>query len=93
MAHQDHIVDRLSNRLPSILPDHIQEESPVFEQFLSAYFEYLESEIITLEDTLELSGVELEAGTVVGSGNLFNTRLSFDPLLILLVSSRSNSLP
>tara|TARA_Y100001933_G_scaffold81106_1_gene82357 strand:- start:39250 stop:43221 length:3972 start_codon:yes stop_codon:yes gene_type:complete len=70
MAHQDHIVDRLSNRLPSILPDHIQEESPVFEQFLSAYFEYLESEIITLEDTLELSGVELEAGTVVGSGNL-----------------------
>ena len=70
MAHQDHIVDRLTNRLPSILPEHIREDAPIFEDFLSAYFEYLESEIITLEDTLELSGIELEEGTMVGPGNL-----------------------
>ncbi len=70
MAHQDHIVDRLSTRLPSLLPEFIREDAPIFESFLSAYFEYLESEIITLEDTLELSGIELESGTIVGSGNL-----------------------
>ena len=70
MAHQDHIVDRLSTRLPSLLPEYIREDAPIFESFLSAYFEYLESEIITLEDTLELSGIELEAGTIIGDGNL-----------------------
>ena len=48
MAHEKHIVDRLSTRLPSLLPEHIREDSPIFEMFLGAYFEYLESEIIVL---------------------------------------------
>jgi len=63
MAHENHIVDRLSTRLPSLLPDHIKEDAPVFEMFLQAYFEYLESEIIVLSSTTELEGIRLEDGT------------------------------
>ena len=48
MAFEKHIVDRLSTRLPSLLPEHIREDAPIFELFLNAYFEYLESEIIVL---------------------------------------------
>ena len=63
MAHEKHIVDRLSTRLPSLLPEHIREDSPFFEDFLQAYFEYLESEIIVLESQGDLEGVRLEDGT------------------------------
>ena len=63
MAHENHIVDRLSIRLPSLLPDHIREDAPVFEMFLQAYFEYLESEIIVLSSKFELEGIRLEDGT------------------------------
>ena len=63
MAHENHIVDRLSTRLPSLLPDHIKEDAPVFEMFLQAYFEYLESEIIVLTSKFELEGIRLEDGT------------------------------
>jgi len=63
MAHENHIVDRLSTRLPSLLPDHIKEDAPVFEMFLQAYFEYLESEIIVLSSKFELEGIRLEDGT------------------------------
>ena len=60
MAHENHIVDRLSTRLPSLLPEHIREDAPVFEMFLQAYFEYLESEIIVLTSKFELEGIRLE---------------------------------
>ena len=63
MSHEKHIVDRLSTRLPSLLPDWIEEEAPIFESFIQAYFEYLESEIIVLESQGELEGVRLEDGT------------------------------
>ena len=63
MAHENHIVDRLSNPLPSLLPEHIREDAPVFEMFLQAYFEYLESEIIVLSSVKELEGIRLEDGT------------------------------
>ena len=63
MAHEKHIVDRLSTRLPSLLPEHIRQDAPVFELFLKAYYEYLESEIIVLESKFELEGVRLEDGT------------------------------
>ena len=63
MAHEKHIVDRLSTRLPSLLPEWIQEEAPIFESFLQAYFEFLESEIIVLDSKLELEGIRLEDGT------------------------------
>ncbi len=62
MAHEKHIVDRLSTRLPSLLPEWIQDEAPIFESFLQAYFEFLESEIIVLESKLELEGIRLEDG-------------------------------
>ena len=58
MAHENHIVDRLSTRLPSLLPEHIQEDAPVFEMFLQAYFEYLESEIIVLSSIKELEAIK-----------------------------------
>mgnify|MGYP003298931734 CR=1 FL=1 len=63
MAFERHIVDRLSTRLPSLLPEHIQEDAPIFAQFLEAYFEYLESEIIVLSSRGELTGIRLEDGT------------------------------
>ena len=62
MAHQDHIVDRLSMRIGSLLPDHIKEEATIFEGVLESYFEYLESEIITLDTVQELDGVQFEEG-------------------------------
>ena len=68
MAHQDHIVDRLSPRIGSLLPDHIKEEAPIFEAFLESYFEYLESEIITLDTVQELDGVQFEEGTQIATG-------------------------
>ena len=63
MAFENHIVDRLSTRLSSLLPEHIREEAPIFEMFLEAYFEYLESEIIVLSSKGELTGIRLEDGT------------------------------
>ena len=63
MAHEKHIVDRLSTRLPSLLPEYIRDEAPVFELFLQSYFEYLESEIIVLSSKDELTGIRYEDGT------------------------------
>ena len=63
MAFENHIVDRLSTRLSSLLPDHIRQDAPIFEMFLEAYFEYLESEIIVLSSKGELTGIRLEDGT------------------------------
>ena len=40
MAFENHIVDRLSTRLSSLLPEHIKDDAPIFEMFLEAYFEY-----------------------------------------------------
>tara|TARA_Y100001954_G_scaffold57189_1_gene61631 strand:- start:26 stop:3889 length:3864 start_codon:yes stop_codon:yes gene_type:complete len=81
MAFEKHIVDRLSTRLPSLLPDWIQEEAPVFELFLKSYFEYLESEIIVLEDNslTELEGIQLEVGTSeIASALLLETGTNLD---------------
>lgn len=63
MAHEKHIVDRLSTRLPSLLPEYIRDEAPVFELFLQSYFEYLESEILVLSSQEDLTGIRLEDGT------------------------------
>ena len=68
MAHQDHIVDKLTNRIGSIIPSYIKDEAPIFESFLESYFEYLESEIITLDTVQELDGVQLEEGTQIEKG-------------------------
>ena len=63
MAFENHIVDRLSTRISGLLPEHIREDSPIFEMFIEAYFEYLESEIITLSSKGDLEGIRLEDGT------------------------------
>jgi hypothetical protein len=62
MSHQEYISEKLSHRLPSLLPEHLREESPALEQFLRAYFEFLESEILVLESQSDLDGVALEDG-------------------------------
>ena len=36
-------IDKLSDRISSLVPSFIQEDAPVFEQFLKAYFEFLEA--------------------------------------------------
>ena len=55
-------IDRLSDRISSLVPSFIQEDAPVFEQFLKAYFEFLEAEILTLESQGELDSIQLEDG-------------------------------
>ena len=56
-------VDKLSHRLHDLLPDFVQQESPEFIAFLEAYFEFLESEIITLSSQTEIEGILHEDGT------------------------------
>ena len=63
MSHEDYVIDKLSHRLPSLLPDFIRKDAPVFESFLKAYFEFLEAEILVLEKQSDLDGVDLEDGT------------------------------
>ena len=55
-------IDKLSDRISSLVPSFIQEDAPVFEQFLKAYFEFLEAEILTLESQGELDSIQLEDG-------------------------------
>ena len=79
--------ESLTQRIGTILPDFIRDEAPVFESFLSAYTEYLESEIITLEsqeeiDTLLLedgvSSMLLETSTVSPSPDQDSSKIAFE---------------
>ena len=80
MAHQNHIVDRLSTRLSGLLPEYIREDAPIFEAFLQSYFEYLESEILVLESVDELDAIKLEDGTVEGNSSVLLLEDGTDPL-------------
>ncbi len=60
MAKDAFNIDRLSDRISSLVPDFIQEDAPVFEQFLKAYFEFLEAEILILDSQGELDEILLE---------------------------------
>tara|TARA_Y100000593_G_scaffold12786_1_gene23677 strand:+ start:6659 stop:10570 length:3912 start_codon:yes stop_codon:yes gene_type:complete len=60
MAKEAFNIGRLSDRISSLVPEFVQDEAPVFEQFLKAYFEFLESEILTLESQGELDEILLE---------------------------------
>ena len=62
MSHQDLTTDKLTHRLEGLLPDYVKDEAPVFELFLRSYFEFLESEILTLESQSDLDGIALEDG-------------------------------
>ena len=67
MSHQEFSIDKLSHRLPSLLPEYLKEESPMFEAFLNAYFEYLEAEILVLDVESDIDGILNEDGTVFPS--------------------------
>jgi hypothetical protein len=56
-------VHNLSDRLVNLLPDYVREESPEFVAFLDAYFDFLESDILTLESQGELQTLGLEDGS------------------------------
>ena len=60
-------VDKLSNQLGSLLPQFAQEESAELTAFLKAYFEFLESGVITLknEEELDFIGLEAESGNIL----------------------------
>ena len=59
---KEYATDSLSSRLPNLLPEFVREESPALEAFIKAYFEYLESEIITLSSQSVLDNLSLEDG-------------------------------
>lgn len=80
MAHQNHVVDKLSTRLSGLLPEYIREDAPIFEAFLQSYFEYLESEIVVLESVDELDAIKLEDGTVEGNSSVLLLEDGTDPL-------------
>lgn len=98
MSHQNHVYDRLSTRLPSLLPDHLREDAPVFESFLEAYFEYLESEILVLDSIQALDGIQLEDGTQKERGAILFEKNTFagnpeaDSSKILLNASSSSDI-
>ena len=62
MSHRDFATDKLSQRLPSLLPEYVRDEAPIFEQFLKAYFEFLEAEIIVLSTQGDLDNFVTEDG-------------------------------
>lgn len=76
---KEYATDSLSSRLPSLLPEFIREESPALEAFVKSYFEYLESEIITLSSQSVLDNLSLEDG--VGD-LLLETDTSFSSKII-----------
>ena len=73
---KEYATDSLSSRLPNLLPEYVREESPALEAFIKSYFEYLESEIITLSSQSVLDNLSLEDG--VGD-LLLESDTSFSP--------------
>ena len=63
MSHDKYLKDRLSYRIPSLLPEYLREESPAFEAFLKAYFEFLEAEVLVLSSQSDIDSLQLEDGT------------------------------
>ena len=63
MSHEKYLKDRLSYRIPSLLPEYLRDESPALESFLKAYFEFLEAEVLVLESQSAIDCLALEDGT------------------------------
>ncbi len=63
MSHDKYLKDRLSYRIPSLLPEYLRDESPALESFLKAYFEYLEAEVLVFSSQGDIQGVQNEDGT------------------------------
>ena len=62
MSHESLSSNKITQRLHTILPEHVREDAPAFSAFLSAYFEFLEREVITLKSQSDLDGIALEDG-------------------------------
>ena len=62
MSHTEYASNRISQRISSLLPEHVRDDAPNFVIFLKAYFEFLESEIITLKSQQSIEGIALEDG-------------------------------
>ena len=62
MSHESLSSDKITQRLHTILPEHVREDAPAFSAFLSAYFEFLEKECLTLKSQSDLDGIALEDG-------------------------------
>ena len=75
MSHENYAKDRLSYRLPSLLPEYLRDEGPVLELFLKAYFEYLEAEILVLSTVSHIDGIANEDGT----GSIFLESATVSP--------------
>ena len=75
MSHENYAKDRLSYRLPSLLPEYLRDEGPVLELFLKAYFEYLEAEILVLSSQSDIDGIANEDGT----GSIFLESATVSP--------------
>ena len=75
MSHENYAKDKLSYRLPSLLPEYLRDEGPVLELFLKAYFEYLEAEILVLSSQSDIDGIANEDGT----GSIFLESATVSP--------------
>lgn len=62
MSHESLSSDKITQRLHTILPEHVREDAPAFSAFLSAYFEFLEKEVLILKSQSDLDGIALEDG-------------------------------
>ena len=62
MSHESLSSDYITQRLHTFLPEHVREDAPAFTAFLSAYFEFLEKECLTLKSQSDLDGIALEDG-------------------------------
>ena len=60
MSSDDPNIDKLSDRITQLVPDFVQEEAPVFEQFLKAYYEFLEAEVLVLQSQGDIDEFLLE---------------------------------
>lgn len=78
---------RLSEKMTSLLPEFIRDEAPIFEQFIKAYFEYLESEILVIDtqEVLDVVGLEdgmgsvlYEPATIVASADSDSSRIVYE---------------
>ena len=54
------LTQEISQELMGLLPEFIREDAPLFEQFLKAYFEFLDTEIITIDTQSDIDYVALE---------------------------------
>ena len=75
MSKNHTLKERLSYRLPSLLPEYLKSEAPAFESFLKAYFEFLEAEVLTLTEQGDLDGIANEDGT----GSIFLETATVSP--------------